>query len=80
MAKGRLRLFAVMAGLMVWEREGEEMGEGGEVSVCRGLDWKRVLGLHLWYSSSPTCRVAEVVAQFTRAFLVSWNALFESHT
>ena len=62
---------------MVWECEEVEMeeGRGGEdVSVCHGLDWKRVLGLHLWYCSSPTCRVAEAVAQFTRAFLVSCAA------
>ena len=74
-SKERLRLFALLAGLMVWEGEGgeEEMGEGGggEVKVCRGLDWKRVLGLHLWYCSAPTCRVAEAVAQFMRAFSVS---------
>lgn len=64
-----------MAGLMVWEVEGEEGEDGGQVSVCRGLDWKRVLGLHLWYCSSPTGRVAEAVGQFTRAFLVSWDVL-----
>ncbi|CAI8057887.1 Nuclear pore complex protein Nup98-Nup96 [Geodia barretti] len=63
----RLCLYALLAGLMVWDRD--EEGEGGEgVNVCRGLDWKRVFGLHLWYSCSPTARVAEAVAQFTRAF------------
>jgi nuclear pore complex protein Nup98-Nup96 len=67
--KGRLRLFALLAGLMVWECDGEERGGGEDVRVCHGLDWKRVLGLHLWYCSSPTSRVAEAVAQFTRAFM-----------
>ena len=55
----------------MWEREEEEEGGREDVNVCRGLDWKRVFGLHLWYSSSPTSRVAEAVAQFTRAFSVS---------
>ena len=68
-SRPRLRLYALLAGLMVWE--GEE-GEG-EVNVCCGLDWKRVFGLHLWYCRSPTDRVTEPVAQFTKGFQVSYS-------
>ena len=68
---------------MVWESnldreegEGEEEEEeeegGGQVNVCVGLDWKRVLGLHMWYGSLSTSRVAETISQFTRAFSVSY--------
>ena len=73
-SRPRLRLFALLAGLMVWddgEKEEERGGSGEGLNVCRGLDWKRVFGLHLWYCSSPTSRIAESVAQFTRAFSVS---------
>ena len=57
---------------MVWESgEGVEGGGGDVVNVCQGLDWKRVFGLHMWYCSSHTARIAESLAQYTIAFSVS---------
>ena len=63
---------------MVWESgEGVEGGGGDVVNVCQGLDWKRVFGLHMWYCSSHTARIAESLAQYTIAFSVS--SLYDIH-
>ena len=38
----RLRLYALLAGVMVWP------STNSDVNVCRELDWKRCLAIHLW--------------------------------
>ena len=38
----RLKVFALLAGLMVWE------AARVRVNTCSELDWKRCLALHLW--------------------------------
>ena len=38
----RLRLYALIAGKMVWP------SSQGDVNVCENLDWKRCLAVHLW--------------------------------
>ena len=42
-----------------------------QVNVCEGLDWKRSLALHLWYTCQPTAPIREVVGEFMQAFQVS---------
>ena len=38
----RLRLYALLAGTMVWP------SSDADVNVCHQLDWKRCLAIHLW--------------------------------
>ena len=38
----RLKIYAVLAGMMVWEVSGRP------VNTCEDLDWKRCLAVHLW--------------------------------
>jgi len=44
----RMRVYTVLAGLMVWE------AYDCHVNVCEGLDWKRTFALHLWYHCQPS--------------------------
>ena len=50
---------------MVWE--GQEM----HINTCQMIDWRKALGLHLWYASSPTSPVSDVMEDYSRAFQVS---------
>ena len=38
----RIKIYALLAGAMVWPLTRDI------VNVCEGLDWKRVLAVHLW--------------------------------
>ena len=42
------------------------------VNVCEGLDWKRILSLHLWYGCSPVAPIQEVLGEYIRAFQVNY--------
>ena len=68
----RLKLYVLLAGLMVWEVTGvrEVTGIRG-VNVCQQLDWKRALALHLCYGCGLTASVREVVDKYNHAFQVS---------
>lgn len=68
----RLKLYVLLAGLMVWEVAGvrEVTGVRG-VNVCEKLDWKRALALHLCYGCGLTAPVREVVDKYNNAFQVS---------
>lgn len=52
----RLKIYALLAGTMVWPMSrdvaslsrGEQQTLSRDVNVCEGLDWKRVLAVHLW--------------------------------
>lgn len=59
----RLKLYVLLAGLMVWEVTG--------VNVCKDLDWKRALALHLCYGCGLTAPVREVINKYNKAFQVS---------
>lgn len=49
----RIKIYALLAGVMVWEISRDPASQvqslmRQEVNVCEGLDWKRVLAVHLW--------------------------------
>uniref|UniRef100_A0A646QCP4 Nuclear pore complex protein Nup98-Nup96 n=1 Tax=Hemiscolopendra marginata TaxID=943146 RepID=A0A646QCP4_9MYRI len=58
----RMKLYALLAGCLVWNAS-EEL-----ISTCDMIDWKRSLGLHLWYSCTPTASIAEALAEYRNAF------------
>ena len=60
----RLRVYVVLAGLMVWE------AYDCQVNVCQGLDWKRSLALHLWYHCQPSAPLREALGEYMQAFQV----------
>ena len=60
----RLRIYVVLAGLMVWE------AYDCQVNVCQGLDWKRSLALHLWYHCQPSAPLREALGEYMQAFQV----------
>ena len=55
---------------MVWE--GQEM----HINTCQMIDWRKALGLHLWYASSPTSPVSDVMEDYSRAFQVSIETVY----
>lgn len=50
--------------MMVWE------GQGQYINACEGLPWRKALALHLWYGSSPTASISEVMRDYNDAFKV----------
>ena len=53
----RIKIYALLAGAMVWPlsrdfarnlSRDESQVMPRDVNVCEGLDWKRVLAVHLW--------------------------------
>lgn len=61
-SKGRLKLYALLAGTLVWH------ASESVVNCCEDLDWKRSLALHLWYQCHPSSSVQDAVAQYENAF------------
>lgn len=58
----RLRIYALLAGFLIWPMS-EEM-----LNCCADLDWKRALALHLWYHCSPTASISDAVAAYEASF------------
>ncbi|KAH9373402.1 hypothetical protein HPB48_009447 [Haemaphysalis longicornis] len=58
----RIRVYALLAGLMVWQTSDRT------INCCADLDWKRALALHLWYHCSPTGSISDAVAAYSSAF------------
>ena len=48
----RIKIYALLAGTMVWPMSRDttslQTATCDVVNVCEGLDWKRVLAVHLW--------------------------------
>lgn len=50
----RIKIYALLAGIMVWSLSRDTTNLSRDelrahvVNVCEGLDWKRVLAVHLW--------------------------------
>lgn len=40
------------------------------MNVCEGVDWKRTLALHLWYTCGPTAPIREVLGEYMDSFQV----------
>lgn len=60
----RMRVYTVLAGLMVWE------AYDCHVNVCEGLDWKRTFALHLWYHCQPSAPFRDALEEYVQAFQV----------
>nr|XP_020647578.1 nuclear pore complex protein Nup98-Nup96 isoform X6 [Pogona vitticeps] len=59
----RLRIFALLAGKPVWH-----LSEWRSVNVCSQLDWKRSLGVHLWYLLPSTAPLSKALSMYEGAF------------
>ncbi|XP_047352980.1 nuclear pore complex protein Nup98-Nup96 isoform X1 [Vespa velutina] len=60
----RLKLFTLIAG------EPLISSKHGTINTCEGLDWKRALAVHLWYLSSPTASITDVLDLYESSFNV----------
>lgn len=60
--KWRLRIFALLAGTLVWPDRSEEC------VVTASLDWKRAFAVHLWYGCAASAEAGEGLARFEQAF------------
>ncbi|CAB0032392.1 unnamed protein product [Trichogramma brassicae] len=58
----RLRLFMLMAGIPTLTVDDQS------ISVCDNLDWKRAFAIHLWFLSSPTASITDVLTLFEESF------------
>ncbi|XP_063987774.1 nuclear pore complex protein Nup98-Nup96 [Diachasmimorpha longicaudata] len=58
----RLKIYMLAAGthLIMFNDE--------TVNVCEDLDWRRALAIHLWYLSSPTASITDVLELFEGSF------------
>ncbi|XP_038055472.1 nuclear pore complex protein Nup98-Nup96-like isoform X2 [Patiria miniata] len=63
MAPEYLRVYAVLAGILVLE------SAHGTINTCRGLDWKRALAVHLWHACSPVASVSDALEEYETGFL-----------
>ncbi|XP_054829364.1 nuclear pore complex protein Nup98-Nup96 isoform X2 [Eublepharis macularius] len=59
----RLRIFALLAGKPVWH-----LSEKRSINVCSQLDWKRALGIHLWYLLPSTAPLSQALGLYEAAF------------
>ncbi|KAK2556110.1 Nuclear pore complex protein Nup98-Nup96 [Acropora cervicornis] len=73
----RIKIYALLAGAMVWPlsrdfarslSRDESQVMPRDVNVCEGLDWKRVLAVHLWYQCSPTCSIQDALSAYEISF------------
>ncbi|XP_077197228.1 nuclear pore complex protein Nup98-Nup96 isoform X2 [Paroedura picta] len=59
----RLRIFALLAGKPVWH-----LSEKRSINVCSQLDWKRTVGVHLWYLLPSTAPLSQALGMYEAAF------------
>ncbi|XP_070605466.1 nuclear pore complex protein Nup98-Nup96-like isoform X1 [Erythrolamprus reginae] len=59
----RLRIFCLLAGKPVWQ-----LSEKRTINVCSQLDWKRALGVHLWYLLPSTAPLSKALSMYEAAF------------
>ncbi|XP_026577423.1 nuclear pore complex protein Nup98-Nup96 [Pseudonaja textilis] len=59
----RLRIFCLLAGKPVWQ-----LSEKRTINVCSQLDWKRSLGVHLWYLLPSTAPLSKALSVYEAAF------------
>ena len=58
----RLKVYVLLAGHMTWRTSDETL-----INVCRDVDWKRALALHLWYKCAANGSVADALRQYDAA-------------
>uniref|UniRef100_A0A803TVZ6 Nuclear pore complex protein Nup98-Nup96 n=1 Tax=Anolis carolinensis TaxID=28377 RepID=A0A803TVZ6_ANOCA len=61
----RLNIYALLAGKPVWR-----LSERRSLNVCSQLDWKRCLGVHLWYLLPSTAPLSQALTLYEDAFQV----------
>lgn len=61
MAPPRLSLYALLAAAPTHQ------ASHTTVNTCQGLDWRRALGLHLWYVCPATATIAEALQEYEQA-------------
>ncbi|KAK9402698.1 nuclear pore complex protein Nup98-Nup96 [Crotalus adamanteus] len=59
----RLRIFCLLAGKPVWQ-----LSEKRTINVCSQLDWKRSLGIHLWFLLPSTAPLSKALSMYEAAF------------
>uniref|UniRef100_A0A803SV61 Nuclear pore complex protein Nup98-Nup96 n=1 Tax=Anolis carolinensis TaxID=28377 RepID=A0A803SV61_ANOCA len=59
----RLNIYALLAGKPVWR-----LSERRSLNVCSQLDWKRCLGVHLWYLLPSTAPLSQALTLYEDAF------------
>ncbi|GAB1604620.1 nuclear pore complex protein Nup98-Nup96-like isoform X2 [Argonauta hians] len=57
----RLKIYGLLAGKMFFNVGGQD------INVCEHMDWKRALGLHLWYGCSQESVIVEVLKKYDDA-------------
>ncbi|CAE1284537.1 NUP98 [Acanthosepion pharaonis] len=57
----RLKILSLLAGKMVLKIGNQT------INVCEGMNWRRALGLHLWYQCEPTSLIVEAVQMYDEA-------------
>eukprot|EP00117_Sycon_ciliatum_P031773 scpid7024/ scgid3908/ Nuclear pore complex protein Nup98-Nup96; Nuclear pore complex protein Nup98; 98 kDa nucleoporin; Nucleoporin Nup98; Nuclear pore complex protein Nup96; 96 kDa nucleoporin; Nucleoporin Nup96 len=64
LSQERLRIYCLLAGLMVWQ--------GSDSSVyacaCDGVDWRRAFAVHLWYAAPYEASIADGFQRYLQAF------------
>ncbi|XP_048349598.1 nuclear pore complex protein Nup98-Nup96-like [Sphaerodactylus townsendi] len=63
MQEERLRIFALLAGKPVWH-----LSEKRSINICSQLDWKRTVGVHLWYLLPSTAPLSQALSMYEAAF------------
>ena len=60
MSSARLMLYVLVAG------RATHMSGNGLINVCKGLDWRRALALHLWFLCPATCTISEALEAYEK--------------
>uniref|UniRef100_A0A6A7FXC8 Nuclear pore complex protein Nup98-Nup96 n=2 Tax=Hirondellea gigas TaxID=1518452 RepID=A0A6A7FXC8_9CRUS len=60
MSPSRLVLYVLASGQATYN------SGSGLVNICKGLDWRRALAVHLWYICPSTCTVSEALLEYER--------------
>ena len=63
----RLKLYVLLAGMMVWR----SLKSTACINICEDVDWKRSLALHLWYHCAPSATINDAFIEYRNAFRVS---------
>ena len=61
----RLRVFALLAGIPLWE------SSCGQINTCAEMDWIKALAHHLWYIISPVGSVTDALLEYEIACGIS---------
>lgn len=46
------------------------------INVCESFDWKRSLAIHLWYLSSPTASITDVIELYDASFNIESDDIY----